>query len=143
MRQGFEEKYTEHAKAFTEKMDPELSYLAVRLVKGIVNTIFQKSINKQHEIYAQNTIEDFITTMLVNLKNLVFKAKQDGTEMDIQKFKYEIEKSSRVTQNSIKTKVFVSDDDLRKEAKTQFREIVNRFNTSEETKKGDKSKVNE
>lgn len=79
--------------------------------------------------------------MLVNLKNLVFKAKQDGKEMDIQKFKNEIEKSSRVTQKSIQKKFFMSDDDLRKEALTHFREIVNRFNTSEETKKGDESKV--
>ena len=72
MRKYFEEKYTEQAKVFTEKMDQELSHLAIRLVKGVVDTIFQKSMNKWRDQLAANTIEDSITKMLVNLKNLVF-----------------------------------------------------------------------
>ena len=67
MRKGFEEKYTEHAKAFTEEMDPELRYLAVGLVKIIVNTIFQKSMDKWRDLKPHNTIEKAITTMLVRL----------------------------------------------------------------------------
>ena len=46
MRKDFEEKYTEHAKAFTDVMDPKLRYLAVGLVKLIINAIFQKSMDK-------------------------------------------------------------------------------------------------
>ena len=50
MRRGFEEKYKKHAKAFTNEMDPKLRYLAVGLVKLIVNAIFQKSMDKWRDL---------------------------------------------------------------------------------------------
>ena len=51
--------------------------------------------------------------------------------MRIQKFKNEIEKESELALKLIKK----TDDDIRIEAATHFREIVNRFYDSEETKK--------
>ena len=60
--------------------------------------------------------------------------------MTVQKFKNEIDKNSRMTLNSIKKKFFMTDEDLRKEAVTHFREIVNRFNTGEEIKTGEENK---
>ena len=84
------------------------------------------------EKQAASTIDSLLQEMKARLKKIVFDQKKRAQPITKEQYQEEITSISSVTERNIETKFFRQLNEMRDEAEVEFKELVNRYNKTDD-----------